>query len=125
MIDVFLGEKFIGKIENKDDLIKKVKEERRRGKLPSTININYNKQLNEINIEIANGRVRRPVIVVENGVSKLTEEILIEYCRQNLASFKRPKSVEFMQELPRNILGKVEKNKLKEKFWKGHARKIN
>lgn len=64
-------------------------------------------------------------VVVCRRENKLTEEILIEHCRENLASFKRPKSVEFMQELPRNILGKVEKNKLKEKFWKGHARKIN
>jgi long-chain acyl-CoA synthetase len=64
-------------------------------------------------------------VVVCRRESELTEEILIEHCGEKLAGFKRPKSVEFMQELPRNTLGKVDKNELKEKFWKGHAIRIN
>lgn len=64
-------------------------------------------------------------VVVTRNENGLTEEILFESCNEKLAGFKRPRSVEFVQQLPRNALGKVDKVKLKEKFWKGHARKIN
>ena len=64
-------------------------------------------------------------VVVCRREHKLTEATLIKHCSEKLAGFKRPKSVEFLPELPRNSLGKVDKNKLKEKFWKGHARRIN
>ena len=76
MIDVFMDEKFIGEIENYKEFLKSVKDERKKGKLPSTLNIWYNDELKEVHIEIANGRVRRPLIVVENSKSKLTEEDL-------------------------------------------------
>jgi acyl-CoA synthetase (AMP-forming)/AMP-acid ligase II len=64
-------------------------------------------------------------VVVSRRETILTEAMLIEHCRERLAGFKRPKSVEFMRELPRNALGKVDKKKLKEKFWKGHTKGIN
>lgn len=64
-------------------------------------------------------------VVVCRRESELTEEIVIDHCREKLAGFKRPRSVEFMQELPRNNLGKIDKKKLKEKFWKGLAKGIN
>jgi len=76
MVDVFMDEKFIGEVESQKDFLKKVKDERQKGKLPSTLNIWYNDELKEVHIEIANGRVRRPLIVVENGKSKLNEEHL-------------------------------------------------
>ncbi|MEK6903077.1 MAG: DNA-directed RNA polymerase subunit B [Nanoarchaeota archaeon] len=74
MVDVFLDERFIGIVAQQEDLIKKIKEERRKGRLPTTTNVWFNKDLNEVRIEIANGRVRRPVIVVEDGKSKLRDE---------------------------------------------------
>jgi acyl-CoA synthetase (AMP-forming)/AMP-acid ligase II len=64
------------------------------------------------------------VVVLKREV-KQTEESLIEHCKANLASFKKPKSIEFVNELPRNILGKVEKNRLKEKFWAGDSKKVH
>lgn len=76
MADIFLDEKFIGKVDDPQDFIKKVKAERQKGKIPSSVNINYDSQLNEINIIISKGRARRPLIVVENGKSRLTEEHL-------------------------------------------------
>jgi acyl-CoA synthetase (AMP-forming)/AMP-acid ligase II len=39
----------------------------------------------------------------------------MEHCRQALASFKRPRSVFFSDELPRNQLGKVLKRELRDK----------
>jgi fatty-acyl-CoA synthase len=45
--------------------------------------------------------------------AELTEEEFIEWARQNMAHFKAPKYVEFMDELPRNATGKILKNKLR------------
>jgi acyl-CoA synthetase (AMP-forming)/AMP-acid ligase II len=42
----------------------------------------------------------------------------MEYCRTRLASFKRPRSVIFIDELPRNPMGKVVKRELREKYGK-------
>ena len=57
-------------------------------------------------------RVR--AVVVAKPEQRVTEEDLIEYCRERLASFMRPVSVVFVGELPRNLLGKVLKRVLRE-----------
>lgn len=57
----------------------------------------------------------RAVVVLKPGAS-VTEEELIEFCRQRLASFKKPESVVFVEELPRNPMGKVLKRVLREKY---------
>ena len=43
-----------------------------------------------------------------------TEVDLMEYCRERLAGFKRPRSVVFVDDLPRNVMGKVLKRDLRE-----------
>src|SRR5262249_44641312 len=48
----------------------------------------------------------------------------IEHARKSLASYKRPRSVDFIAELPRNPSGKVLKKDLREPFWKGHSRRV-
>ena len=50
--------------------------------------------------------------------AQVDEAELIEYCRERLSSFKRPESVVFVDELPRNPLGKVLKTELRQQF--GH-----
>ncbi len=72
--DVYLRDVFIGQIESPKDFIKKVKEERREGKLPESVNVGYNKDLNEVVIETSKGRARRPLIIIEKEKSKLTQE---------------------------------------------------
>ncbi|MBT3262640.1 DNA-directed RNA polymerase subunit B [Candidatus Woesearchaeota archaeon] len=72
--DVYMREIFIGQVDSPEEFIKKVKQERRDGKIPDILNINYNKDLNEVIVEVSRGRSRRPVIIVENGKSKLTED---------------------------------------------------
>ena len=60
------------------------------------------------------GEEVRAVVVLNNqGIS---ETKLIEYCRDRLASFKRPTSVVFVDELPRNVMGKVVKRDLREEL---------
>ena len=72
--DVYLRDVFIGQIESPKDFIKKVKEERREGKLPDSVNVGYNKDLNEVVIETSKGRARRPLIIIEKEKSKLTQD---------------------------------------------------
>ena len=53
------------------------------------------------------------VVVLIRGESATADEIS-EYCRERLASFKKPESVVFVDQLPRNALGKVLKRVLRE-----------
>ncbi len=57
----------------------------------------------------------RAVVVLKDGQNAEDGEI-IEYCRQRLASFKKPESVVFVSELPRNPMGKVLKRLLREEY---------
>lgn len=59
------------------------------------------------------GQQPRAVVVLKKGEVATAEEI-IEYCHSRLASFKRPRSVVFMEALPRNQMGKVVKRILRE-----------
>ncbi|MCP3913754.1 MAG: long-chain-fatty-acid--CoA ligase [Actinomycetia bacterium] len=54
-----------------------------------------------------------------------TEAALIAYCRENLAHYKCPTSVERMAEIPRNPSGKILKTELRKPYWEGHERMIN
>jgi acyl-CoA synthetase (AMP-forming)/AMP-acid ligase II len=45
-----------------------------------------------------------------------TPEELMEFCRERIASFKRPRGVTFIHELPRNPMGKVLRKKLREQY---------
>ena len=54
--------------------------------------------------------------VVVSGDSAVSEADLIEFCRERLAGFKRPRSVVFVDVLPRNVMGKVLKRDLREEF---------
>ena len=58
----------------------------------------------------------RAVVVVGEKTPPLAEGDLIEHCRQRLSSFKKPESVVFVRELPRNPMGKVLKGVLREQF---------
>ncbi len=55
-------------------------------------------------------------VVVSREGETLNEQEIIDYCRQNLASYKKPKSVEIVDALPRNPSGKVLKYKLREQY---------
>src|SRR3989338_1375424 len=74
MVDVFLDNKYIGTVDNPTDFLKKVKEKRVGDKFLESINLIHDSKLDEIYIETSKGRLRRPVIRVENGKSLLTKE---------------------------------------------------
>jgi fatty-acyl-CoA synthase len=59
------------------------------------------------------GETVKAFVVLRPGQG-MSEEEVIEYCRGHLASYKKPKSVQFVASLPRNPSGKVIKTKLRE-----------
>lgn len=61
------------------------------------------------------GQEPRAIVVLKRGEIATQEEI-IEYCRPKLAGFKRPRSVVFVDALPRNPMGKVLRKKLREEY---------
>ena len=61
------------------------------------------------------GQIPKAIVVLKKGQAA-TEEEIMEHCRAKLASFKRPRSVVFVNELPRNTLGKVLRKKLREMY---------
>ena len=64
------------------------------------------------------GETPKALVVLREGASA-TEEEMIRFCRNNMAHFKCPTSIEFIDELPRTVTGKLQKFKLREKYWKG------
>ena len=66
----------------------------------------------------------KAIVVLKKGASA-SEAELIEHARTALASYKRPRSVDFVAELPRNPSGKVLKKDLREPFWRGHTRRVS
>jgi acyl-CoA synthetase (AMP-forming)/AMP-acid ligase II len=54
-------------------------------------------------------------VVLKNGAKMRSEEV-IQYCKENLASFKKPKHVEFVDSLPRSPIGKVLRSELRKRF---------
>ena len=61
------------------------------------------------------GQEPRAIVVLKEGKTATAEE-LIEFCRERLASFKRPRSIIFTDELPRTSTGKVLKRVLREEY---------
>jgi acyl-CoA synthetase (AMP-forming)/AMP-acid ligase II len=61
------------------------------------------------------GQVPRAIVALKKREAATPEEIM-EYCKSELAGFKRPKSIIFVDSLPRNQMGKVLKNELREKY---------
>lgn len=59
--------------------------------------------------------VGRAIVVLKPG-AELTESAVINHCRQNLARFKVPQSVVFVDEIPHNATGKILKRELRETY---------
>lgn len=64
-------------------------------------------------------------LVVLAPDAEATESELIQYCKERLAGYKAPTSVEFRDALARTATGKLQKYKLREPYWEGHERHVN
>jgi malonyl-CoA/methylmalonyl-CoA synthetase len=56
------------------------------------------------------------VVVPAAGQPAPDAQTLVDWCKERLASFKKPRRVEFVEALPRNALGKVQKHVLRERL---------
>jgi long-chain acyl-CoA synthetase len=63
------------------------------------------------------GEIVKAVVVLKKGTST-TEAEIIGFCGKHLAGFKKPKSVDFWQELPKSSTGKILKKDIREAFKK-------
>jgi DNA-directed RNA polymerase subunit B len=73
--DVFYNGRFMGHVDNHKTFVDEVKKRRRFGEFPIQMNIRHDKQLDAVLISTEIGRVLRPLIIVENGVSRFTEDL--------------------------------------------------
>jgi fatty-acyl-CoA synthase len=62
------------------------------------------------------GEVPKGLVVVKPG-SNPTEAELLEFCRSRISHFKCPRSIEFLESLPKTATGKVLKKGLRQKYW--------
>jgi acyl-CoA synthetase (AMP-forming)/AMP-acid ligase II len=69
------------------------------------------------------GESVKAVVELKPGAAA-TEAELIGWCGLSLAGYKRPRSVDFVLELPRDLAGKLQKRKVREPYWAGSGRKI-
>lgn len=69
------------------------------------------------------GEAIKAVVVLRPGHEAGADE-LIRWCDGRIAGFKKPKSVDFADSLPRNATGKILYRQLREPFWKDQTRRI-
>jgi fatty-acyl-CoA synthase len=69
------------------------------------------------------GEVPKALVVLKPGQS-LEERELIGFCRDRMAHFKAPKSVEFIEALPKTATGKIQKFTLREPYWQGYEKRV-
>jgi acyl-CoA synthetase (AMP-forming)/AMP-acid ligase II len=71
------------------------------------------------------GETIKALVVLAPGES-VTEAELIAHCKERLAGYKAPTSVEFRTEIPRTATGKIQKFKLREPYWRSTGgRQVN
>jgi acyl-CoA synthetase (AMP-forming)/AMP-acid ligase II len=69
------------------------------------------------------GEAVKAVVSLVKGISATGDE-LIAFCKGHIASYKKPKSVDFVDKLPKNNYGKILKRELRARYWKEMERKV-
>ena len=69
------------------------------------------------------GESVKGIVQLWPGMSVTADE-LIAFCDQRLAGYKKPRSIDFVDELPRDAAGKLLKRKLREPYWAGMTRRV-
>jgi acyl-CoA synthetase (AMP-forming)/AMP-acid ligase II len=70
------------------------------------------------------GEAVKAIVVARQGTDLSASEI-IRHCKKHLAGYKKPKSVDFVAEIPKNLYGKVDRKSLKSPFWEGCDRLVH
>jgi len=70
------------------------------------------------------GEAVKAIVALRPGMA-CTEEELVGFCHPRLAGFQRPRSIDFVDALPRTATGKVLKRVLREPYWAGRGRRVS
>jgi long-chain acyl-CoA synthetase len=69
------------------------------------------------------GEELKAVIQLKPGTQATADDI-IDFCRTRVADYKRPRSVDFVAEVPRNPSGKLLKREIRAPYWEGRERRV-
>jgi long-chain acyl-CoA synthetase len=69
------------------------------------------------------GEEVKAVVILKEGET-MSEEEFMDYCKEHLAGYKRPRSVDFVDDFPRTATGKVLKRIIKKPYWEDQERNI-
>jgi long-chain acyl-CoA synthetase len=69
------------------------------------------------------GEEVKAIIKLKEG-AVITEQEILDYCKENLAGYKRPRTIEFVEDFPRTATGKILKRILKKPYWENQERSI-
>jgi acyl-CoA synthetase (AMP-forming)/AMP-acid ligase II len=64
-------------------------------------------------------------VVVRKPGAEIGPAELINWARERIAGYKLPRSVDFIDALPRNPTGKILKRELRKPYWEGKERQVN
>jgi long-chain acyl-CoA synthetase len=70
------------------------------------------------------GEAIKAIVVIRPNL-RATEAEILEHCKKNLSTYKVPRSVEFLPELPKSGTGKILKTALRDRFWSGYERRVH
>ncbi len=65
----------------------------------------------------------KAIVQLRDGASASADE-LIAFCADRIAGYKKPRTVDFVDELPRDAAGKLLKRPLREPYWSSAGRRI-
>ena len=69
------------------------------------------------------GEELKAIVQLRPGAAATADD-LIDFCRERLADYKRPRSVDFVDEVPRNPSGKLLKREIRAPYWEGRTRRV-
>ncbi len=85
MSQVYVNGYFAGEHDNAQELVSSLIEKRRKNQLPSTMNVTYYDDKDEVQINVDSGRVRRPLVVVKDGKPLFTEELEEKFSKKEIS----------------------------------------
>jgi acyl-CoA synthetase (AMP-forming)/AMP-acid ligase II len=71
------------------------------------------------------GEAVKAIVVRKPGAGAAGVKEIIDYARERIAGYKVPRSVDFVETLPRNPSGKILKRELRKPYWEGRERQVN
>ncbi len=70
------------------------------------------------------GEAVKGIVVLKSG-QRATEQEIIQFCKEKMTHYKAPKSIDFIEALPRTGSGKIQKRGLRDKYWEGFEKKVH